>query len=57
MSVKTALVRFLSFLLMMQAHAKVAQDLPFETRLAVGDMLGFKVRHLGTEDCPNPQVL
>ena len=55
--VKTALVCFLRLLLVVQANAEVAQDLPLQPGLAVRNVLRLEVRDLRTEDRPDAQVL
>ena len=54
---ETALIRLLAFLLVVQSQRQIAQNLPFQTRLAVSDVLRFEMGNFGTKDGPDAQVL
>ena len=55
--IETPLIRFLGFFLVVQAQREVAQNLPFQARLAVRDVLRFEMGYFGTVDSPDAQIL
>ena len=52
-SVQRPLVRFLRLLLMMKPQTEVAENLPFQARLAIRHVLRFEVRDFRTENRPD----
>ena len=52
-SVQRPLERFLRLLLMMKPQTEVAENLPFQARLAIRHVLRFEVRDFRTENRPD----
>lgn len=50
---ETSLKHLLGFFLVMQPQRQIAQDLPFQPRLAVRHVLRFEMRDFGSKDGPD----